>query len=79
MTACESGVLKPRKTPIASQRTLFFAVLADKMPIVTLLLRAQPAPSEMIWYVTRSALLLAAEAASPFGCGNEALHKRALD
>jgi hypothetical protein len=43
------------------------------MPIVTLRLRAQPAPSEMIWYVTRSALLLAAEAASPPGPGDEAL------
>jgi hypothetical protein len=79
MTACESGVLKPWTTPIASQRTPFFAVLADKMPIVTLLLRAQPAPSEMIWYVTRSALLLAAEAASPLGHGDEALYKKALD
>lgn len=49
------------------------------MNIVTLLLPAQPAPSEMIWYVTYPTVFLAAEAASPFWPGDEIFREKVLD
>jgi len=65
MTAYECGVVGSRWPAIAYPEDLFCG-LADSLCIVTLLLRAQPAPSEMTWYVTHSTLSLAAEAVSLF-------------